>query len=99
MSAHKIKLATSGLSKTFVKGDFKVEALRNISLTIEEGEFVSVVGASGCGKTTFLRIIDGLIPASTGSVTVDGNAVTRPAGPDRSLRLPLARRDSCRGGL
>ena len=84
MSGHKIKLATSGLSKTFAKGDFKVEALRNISLSIGEGEFVSVVGASGCGKTTFLRIIDGLIPASTGSVKVDEKEVTRP-GPDRAF--------------
>lgn len=84
MSNQKIKLSTSNLSKTFSKGDFKVEALRNISLSIADGEFVSIVGASGCGKTTFLRIIDGLIRPSAGSVSVDGHEVTRP-GPDRAF--------------
>ncbi len=79
------KLETRGLSKTFVKATGgEVEALRDISLQVEEGEFVSIVGASGCGKTTFLRILDGLIDKSAGEIVLDGNSVTRP-GPDRGF--------------
>ena len=49
-------------------------AMKNIDLTIEEGEFVVIVGLSGAGKSTLLRSINGLVPV-TGSVTVDGREV------------------------
>jgi NitT/TauT family transport system ATP-binding protein len=79
------KLETRGLSKTFVKATGgEVEALRDISLQVEEGEFVSIVGASGCGKTTFLRILDGLLDKSSGDIALDGKDVMRP-GPDRGF--------------
>jgi len=70
------KLAVSHLGKRFGE----LEALRGIDLTIERGEFISVVGPSGCGKTTFLRIIAGLEPATSGEVLLDGRAVREPAG-------------------
>ena len=79
------KLETRGLSKTFVKATGgEVEALRDISLQVEEGEFVSIVGASGCGKTTFLRILDGLLDKTSGDIALDGKDVMRP-GPDRGF--------------
>ena len=55
-----------------------VEALRDISLTVGQGEFVSLVGPSGCGKSTLLRIIAGLRPATSGAAIVNGAKVDRP---------------------
>ncbi len=52
-----------------------VKALRDIDLTIEDGEFVVVVGLSGAGKSTLLRALNGLVPASEGSITMDGTEV------------------------
>lgn len=51
-----------------------VEALKGVSLSVQPGEFVSIVGRSGCGKSTLLRIITDLIPASQGSVRVMGTS-------------------------
>src|SRR5229473_3533005 len=78
------KLETSALSKTFYKGEHEIEALRSVSIGINEGEFVSIVGASGCGKTTFLRLLDGLIEPSSGTVSVNGRTVGKP-GPERAF--------------
>lgn len=55
-----------------------IHVLENIDLTVECGEFVSVLGVSGCGKSTLLRIIGGLDSASSGSITVNGVTVDRP---------------------
>ena len=70
------KLTVSHLSKWFAD----LEALRGIDLTIERGEFISVVGPSGCGKTTFLRIVAGLEHATGGEVMLDGRVVREPGG-------------------
>jgi NitT/TauT family transport system ATP-binding protein len=63
---------------TYETGSGPVEALREITLTVREGEFVSLVGPSGCGKSTLLRVIAGLRPMTSGSVVVDGAPVVRP---------------------
>jgi len=55
-----------------------VEALRDISVTVDRGELVALVGPSGCGKSTLLRIIAGLRPATTGRISVDGRPIVRP---------------------
>jgi NitT/TauT family transport system ATP-binding protein len=73
------KLSTRGLSKSFRKGTAVGEVLRDVNIDVRAGEFVSIVGASGCGKTTFLRLIDGLIEPTRGSVMIDGEPVDKPA--------------------
>ena len=62
----------SGVGKEFAQGN--TIALQGIDLTIEQGEFVSLIGPSGCGKSTLLRIIGDLIEPSNGLVTVNGKA-------------------------
>lgn len=77
--------ATSGIqAKTLISfRDISLQLgghqiLQNIDLDIEEGEFVCVVGHSGCGKTTMLRLIAGLLHAQSGQVLYDGNPITGP---------------------
>ena len=60
------------VSKRYDRRGRSVDALRDISLDIAEGEFVSLIGSSGCGKTTLLRIIADLVKPSQGSVTIGG---------------------------
>ena len=54
-----------------------IEALKGVSLTVEEGEVVTLIGSNGAGKSTTLRSISGLTPASAGSVTFGGEDITR----------------------
>jgi NitT/TauT family transport system ATP-binding protein len=64
-----------GVTKVYrVRGGY-LHALDEVSLSIRDHEFVSIVGPSGCGKSTLLLITSGLIPASTGVITVDGKPV------------------------
>ncbi len=67
------------LAKSFAtEGKPPVEALASLNLEVLDHEFVSVLGPSGCGKTTLLRIVAGLETATSGTVELDGGAVTRP---------------------
>lgn len=61
--------------------------LSNINLTIEEGEFLSILGASGCGKTTILRIIAGIIPPDNGSIFVEDIDITKVSIEKRNFAL------------
>jgi branched-chain amino acid transport system ATP-binding protein len=61
----------------------KVEALKGISLNVDEGEIVTLIGANGAGKTTTLKTISGVRRASSGSITFKGQDITRMAGHER----------------
>jgi NitT/TauT family transport system ATP-binding protein len=82
--ASSAKLELRNISMYFSRRGRRFEALRDVSLQVEAGQFISIVGASGCGKTTLLRIVDGLRPPTRGEVRVDGRPVERP-GPDRGF--------------
>ena len=58
----------------------ELQALSEIDLSIDAGEFVSIVGPSGCGKSTLLMLVAGLIPASTGAIEIDARAVKGAVG-------------------
>lgn len=66
------------VSKTYGSGIQATVALEDIHLSLDEGEFVTIVGPSGCGKTTLLRCIAGLLEPTTGAVRFNGNVVTSP---------------------
>ena len=68
-------LALDRIGKTYPNG---VHALDGVSLRVELGEIVAVVGGSGCGKSTLLRAISGLDPATQGTVTLNGTRITAP---------------------
>lgn len=76
--SRKAKITIDQLMKTFYKKQGSVVALENISLTIQEGEFVCLVGPSGCGKTTLLRILAGLEQPSLGEFTIATEREDRP---------------------
>src|SRR5512141_794102 len=59
-------------------------ALWKFSLSVERGEFISIVGPSGCGKTTFLNIVAGLIEPTSGKVLINDKQITGP-GPERNV--------------
>ena len=65
-------LKVQDLCKTYGKGEAKVEALKNVSFSLNKGEFVAVVGESGSGKSTLLNCIGALDTPTSGSIWVDG---------------------------
>src|SRR3954452_21515326 len=81
MSAY---LQIDHLSKSFARGAQVSEVLRDITLGVEQGEFVSIIGHSGCGKTTLLNIVAGLVPVTRGAVLLENREVNDP-GPDRAV--------------
>src|ERR1700753_3538352 len=72
------------LSKTFTRGSQETEVLHEVTLTIEKGEYVSIIGHSGCGKSTLLNIVAGLTCGTRGCVLLEKREVSS-QGPDRAV--------------
>lgn len=66
------------VAKTYVTKDGEVPALTPVNFELKAGEFVSLIGPSGCGKSTLMLIAAGLLPATTGTIEVDGKRLTEP---------------------
>jgi NitT/TauT family transport system ATP-binding protein len=79
-------LTIQNVSKTYFDpyAGANVTAVHDISLKVNQGEFISIVGPSGCGKTTLLNMIAGFLPISGGSINIDDKPIKGP-GADRGV--------------
>ena len=85
MSEPYIRLQNVG--KNYQTKSGPVEACADVNLDIQQSEFVAIVGPSGCGKTTILKMVAGLVPYTSGTITVGGKRVDQPAD-RRRHRVP-----------
>jgi len=81
MSAY---LQIDHVDKVFERGGQRTEVLKDVTLSIEKGEIVAIIGHSGCGKSTLLNLIAGLTEVSSGGIILEHKEVNSP-GPDRSV--------------
>lgn len=77
-------LELKNVSKGYGEGHERMDVLKDVNLSIEEGEFVAIIGFSGSGKTTLISLISGLIKPDQGEILLHGKPVTGP-GPDRGV--------------
>jgi NitT/TauT family transport system ATP-binding protein len=72
-------LEAEALCKSFDTANGPLQAIANINLAVQPGEFLCIVGSSGCGKTTLLQLLGGLLPATKGEVRLTGLPLTEPS--------------------
>ena len=78
------KLELQNLNKTYTP---KVVPVKDVSLSVEEGEFLTLLGPSGCGKSTILRLIAGLEAPTRGNISIGGRDVSRMSPGDRNIAM------------
>ena len=78
-------LESKNLTKEFTSGDHQLTVLRDVNVSISQGEFVAIVGPSGSGKTTLLGLLAGLDTPTTGTVFLDGTELTGMTEDERAL--------------
>jgi nitrate/nitrite transport system ATP-binding protein len=77
-------LKVDHVDKTFERNGVETQVLKGVSLTIQEGEFIAIIGHSGCGKSTLLNLIAGLTQVTSGAILLEDREVNAP-GPDRAV--------------
>lgn len=78
-------IKAAGLKKYYVTDNYEVHALDGVSLSVEEGEFLAIIGTSGSGKTTLLQILGGLDEPTAGGVWVRGNSLKDMTEDERTI--------------
>ena len=79
-------LKVQNLCKTYGKGEAKVDALKNVSFSLEKGEFAAVVGESGSGKSTLAKIIMGIVKPDSGQILLNGEDITHLSVDERAKK-------------
>ena len=85
MSKH--YLSIEGVFKTFTRGNLSSQVLSDVNLGVERGEYISIIGHSGCGKSTSLRMLAGLEEISGGEITINGRIVNGLEPKDRDVAM------------
>ena len=78
-------IKAAGLKKYYVTDNYEVHALDGVSLSVEEGEFLAIIGTSGSGKTTLLQILGGLDEPTAGGVWIRGNSLKDMTEDERTI--------------
>lgn len=73
----KLLIEIKNAYKTYDNGEVKNQVLKNLSLQVEQGEFVAILGPSGSGKSTLLNMIGGLDQLDSGEIIIDGNSIQK----------------------